>query len=203
MGTRPTIGDIVIYRSKIDNGPGNDVLSPAVVLRTRDTTVPEVVDRWGPETRTVASVSDPAVTHTTTPRPAGLMAELPDDTTVDLLVHGLGQDYREYAVPMGRDRGQWSRLAASATYRPPADATGPSESDNLELVLPVAEGAHTDTDTAGLPVDLYAAARVACEAAAMACEDAYNIAWSDHDMLWQDFRQVAQACRSLAAKIDG
>lgn len=104
----PTIGRIVIYKSKIDNGPGNDVLSPALVIRTRATTVPAVVDRWGPEPRTVASASDPAITHETAARPAGFVAELPDDDTVDLLVHGLGKSYREYAVSKGDGLGQWS-----------------------------------------------------------------------------------------------
>jgi hypothetical protein len=103
----PTIGRIVIYKSKIDNGPGNDVLSPAIVLRTRATTVPAVIDRWGPEPTTVHSASDPSVTHETAARPTGVLAELPDDTTVDLLVHGLGKDYREYAVTQGDGFGQW------------------------------------------------------------------------------------------------
>lgn len=94
----PTIGRIVIYTSKIDNGPGNNVVSPAIVLRTRATTVAAVIDRWGPEPRTVTSATDPAVTHETTARPDNVIAELPDDTTVDLLVHGLGRDYREYGV---------------------------------------------------------------------------------------------------------
>lgn len=105
---KPSIGRIVLYKSKIDNGPGNDVLSPALVIRTRDTTVPAVVERWGPEPRTVASASDPAVTHETTARPSSLVVELPDDDTVDLVVFGLGKNYREYAVSMGDGRGQWS-----------------------------------------------------------------------------------------------
>lgn len=108
MDMKPTIGRIVIYKSKIDNGPGNDVYSPAVVIRTKDTCVPAVIDRWGPEPRTVASASDPSVTHETAPRPEGVLAELPDDDTVDLLVHGLGKDYREYAVPRGAGFGQWN-----------------------------------------------------------------------------------------------
>jgi hypothetical protein len=105
---KPTIGRIVMYKSKIDNGPGNDVLSPAIVLRTRATTVAAVIDRWGPEPRTVASASDPSVTHETTAKPTSVIAELPDDTTVDLLVHGLGKDYREYGVAQGDGRGEWS-----------------------------------------------------------------------------------------------
>lgn len=104
----PTIGRIVTYKSKIDNGPGNDVLSPAIVIRTRATTVAAVIDRWGPEPRTVTSASDPTVTHETTGRPENVIAELPDDTTVDLLVHGLGKDYREYGVKQGEGRGEWS-----------------------------------------------------------------------------------------------
>lgn len=103
----PTIGRIVLYKSKIDNGPGNDVLSPALVLRTRSTTVSTVIDRWGPEPHLVHSASDPSVTHETAPRPDSFTAELPDDTTVDLLVFGLGRDYREYAVAQGQGRGQW------------------------------------------------------------------------------------------------
>ncbi|MEK8108671.1 hypothetical protein NKG94_34555 [Micromonospora sp. M12] len=104
---KPTLGRIVLYKSKIDNGAGNDVLSPAIVIRTCDTTVAAVTERWGPEPRTVASASDPSVTHETTGRPADFVAELPDDNTVDLLVFGLGKSYREYAVPMGEDRGSW------------------------------------------------------------------------------------------------
>lgn len=103
----PTIGRIVIYKSKIDNGPGNDVFSPAMVIRTRDTCVPAVTDRWGPEPRTVVSASDPSVTHETTGRPPGVLAMLPDSDTVDLLVHGLGRDYREYGVRWGEGLGEW------------------------------------------------------------------------------------------------
>ena len=105
---KPTISRIVIYRSKIDNGPGNDVLSPAIVIRTRDTTVAAVVERWGPEPRTVVSAGAPGVTHETAARPDSFVAELPDDNTVDLLVFGLGKSYREYAVSHGDGRGQWS-----------------------------------------------------------------------------------------------
>lgn len=105
--TTPTIGRIVIYRSKIDNGPGNDVLSPAVITRTRATTVPAVIDRWGPEPREVVSASDPSERHMTVARPEGVVNELPDDDTVDLAVFGVGQTYREFAVSRGDDRGQW------------------------------------------------------------------------------------------------
>lgn len=104
----PTLGRIVIYTSKIDNGPGNEVKSPAIILRTKSTTVPAVIDRWGPEPRTVSSASNPEVTHETTARPDSVIAELPDDDTVDLLVHGLGKDYREYAVKRGNGLGEWN-----------------------------------------------------------------------------------------------
>lgn len=102
----PSLGRIVIYKSKIDNGPGNEVLSPAIVLRTRSTTVQAVLDRWGPEPSVVVSASDPSITHETAARPPGV-DELPDDTTVDLLVHGLGKDYREYGVKQGDGLGEW------------------------------------------------------------------------------------------------
>lgn len=104
---KPTIGRIVIYKSKIDNGPGNEVTSPAVILRTQDTTVDAVTERWTGRI-TVVSASDPTVTHQTADRPASFVAKLPNETTVDLLVHGLGQDYREYAVSYGDGLGQWS-----------------------------------------------------------------------------------------------
>jgi hypothetical protein len=82
----PTVGRIVHYASKFGDG----VISPAIVLRTREATVLEVIDRWGTDGETPGA----------TGRPDDLVAELPDDTTVDLLVHGLGGDYREYAVPL-------------------------------------------------------------------------------------------------------
>jgi len=105
---KPSIGRIVTYTSKIDNGPGNEVRSPAVVIRTRATCVEAVFDRWGPDPSTVVSASDPSVTHETVGRPDGVVAVLPDDDTVDLLVHGLGKDYREYGVTKGDGLGQWS-----------------------------------------------------------------------------------------------
>lgn len=81
-----TPGRIVLYHSK----KGDGISSPAIVLRTRATTNPEIIERWGDK---------PDGTLSGTPRPAELVAELPDDETIDLLVHGLGGDYREYAVP--------------------------------------------------------------------------------------------------------
>jgi hypothetical protein len=104
----PTIGRIVIYTSKIDNGPGNEVTSPAIVLRTVATTVADVVGRWGPEPRTVVSASDPNVTHDTSARPDAVTDKLTSEYHVDLLVHGLGRDYREYNVPIGPGLGTWS-----------------------------------------------------------------------------------------------
>lgn len=110
----PRLGQMVTYTSKIDNGPGNEVRSPAVILRTRDTSVPEVIDRWGPEPSEVGPSPVDGKTHQTSARPEGVLRELPDDTTVDLLVHGLGKDYREYAVkydPAGA-LGTWSEALA-------------------------------------------------------------------------------------------
>ena len=105
---KPSLGRIVIYKSKIDNGPGNDVLSPALIIGTKDTRVPEVIDRWGPQPSEVGPSPVDGKTHQTSARPEGVLRELPDDETVDLLVHGLGKDYREYAVRMGDGLGQWS-----------------------------------------------------------------------------------------------
>lgn len=81
-----TIGRIVHYCSK--NGDG--VISPAIVLRTKDTTVPGVIDRWGPS---------PDGTLSGKGRPEGLVSELPTAEHLDLVVHGLGGDYREFAIP--------------------------------------------------------------------------------------------------------
>jgi hypothetical protein len=103
----PTIGRIVTYKSKIDTGPGNDVFSPAVVIRTKSTCVEAVAKRWGPEPSTVTSASDPSVTHQTAARPSDVADVLEDDLTVDLLVHGLGRDYREYNVKCGDGYGEW------------------------------------------------------------------------------------------------
>ena len=82
---QPSVGRIVQYASK--NGDG--IISPAVILRTRATTNLEVIERWKTSEDTLSGKG----------RPADLVPELPDDFTVDLLVWGLGGDYREYAVP--------------------------------------------------------------------------------------------------------
>lgn len=81
---KPTPGRIVAYTS----ATGSNVEYPAVVLRTRDSTNVEVIDRWGPR---------PDGTPSPT-APPGFLAELPDDHTIDLLAHGLMSDYREFAV---------------------------------------------------------------------------------------------------------
>lgn len=86
----PSVGRIVHYASKVGDG----IVSPAVVLRTRKSTNLEVIERWGP---------GPEGTLSGKGRPAELVPELPDDMTVDLLVHGLGGDYREFAVPAAEE----------------------------------------------------------------------------------------------------
>lgn len=91
---KPTLGRVVIYESR--NGDG--VLSPAMVLRTRSTTNLAIIERWGPS---------PAGTLSGKGRPAELVPVLPDDDTVDLLVHGLGGDYREFCVPLGSGPRTW------------------------------------------------------------------------------------------------
>lgn len=106
--TSPHLSDIVIYRSKIDNGTGNDVLSPAMVIRTRATTVAEVATRWAdlaPGDTMV--VGEPGGEHTTGARPDNFSVELESDEHVDLVVFGLGKTYREYNVAHGNERGQW------------------------------------------------------------------------------------------------
>lgn len=92
---KPTIGRIVHYQSKLGDG----IVSPAIVLRTRETTNLEVIERWGPS---------PDGTLSGKSRPDALVPELPDDQTVDLLVHGLGGDYREFCIPEGDGPGTWS-----------------------------------------------------------------------------------------------
>jgi hypothetical protein len=105
IGTKPTIGRIVIYRSKIDNGPGNDVLSPAIVTRTRNTTVKDVIDRWGPEPHEVTGVD--GETFKTAEKSDRVVNELESDEHIDLAVFGMGQTYREYNVGRGSELGQW------------------------------------------------------------------------------------------------
>lgn len=94
---KPSIGRIVTYHSKVGDG----IVSPAIVLRTRDTTNLDVIERWGPS---------PDGTLSGKGRPDALVPELADDFTVDLLVHGLGGDYREYHIPFSEDEGPgtWS-----------------------------------------------------------------------------------------------
>lgn len=85
----PTIGRVVRYVSK--NGDG--IISPAIILRTRAATDPEVAASWekgGREGRPHKPLGSP---------PEGFQIELGSDTHVDLLVHGLGGDYREYNIP--------------------------------------------------------------------------------------------------------
>jgi len=104
--TTPTLGRIVIYKSKIDNGPGNDVLSPAIVVLTRNTVIQSVLDRWGPEPTEVGPSPVDGQTHTTAARPGGF--SIPeDDEHVSLLVFGLGKTYHEHNVSHGDGLGEW------------------------------------------------------------------------------------------------
>lgn len=79
ISTQPRLGDRVIYRSHVGDG----VESPAMVLRTNDDTVREVLAKWEGA-------------------PEDLKFDL-DDGEADLLVHGLARDYRVYAVPFSLD----------------------------------------------------------------------------------------------------
>lgn len=94
---KPALGRTVIYTSKIDNGPGNEVHSPAVVILTRGEVKQEVLDRWGPTPTEVGPSPVDGQTHTTAAKPGDF--QVPEsDWHVSLLVHGLGRDYREHNV---------------------------------------------------------------------------------------------------------
>lgn len=94
----PIPGQRVVYVSKMSDG----VTSPATVTRTKASTVSDGMKEWAElpvGQRAVVTSKDGSATHETGPRPEGLVAELPDETTVDLYVMGLGASYREFAVP--------------------------------------------------------------------------------------------------------
>lgn len=97
----PQLAETVIYESK--NGDG--ILTPAIVLRTVDTTNADVIERWGPA---------PDGTLSGKGRPPELVAELEDDFHVDLLCHGLGGDYREFNIPKGTGPGTWRKATVTA-----------------------------------------------------------------------------------------
>jgi hypothetical protein len=99
---KATIGRIVIYESRMANG----VLLPATVIRTRDTTVVKSAVDW---INGKSMTTDPASgdVYENAPVPAAFEVELPDDDTVDLAVFGLGQTFREYAVPRGEGPQTW------------------------------------------------------------------------------------------------
>ncbi len=86
----PHVGDIVIYES--ENGDG--VVSPAIVLRTVAATVPGLIEKWQ------NSLSGAA-------RPLEIVPVLSSSLHVDLLVHGLGGDYRRWNVNVGSGPGTY------------------------------------------------------------------------------------------------
>lgn len=61
-----------------------------MVIRTQNTTIPEVIERWGPSPDDSQGVG----------RPDALVPFLTSQTHVDLVVFGLGGDYREYNIPI-------------------------------------------------------------------------------------------------------
>lgn len=107
MNDEPELGMPVIYTSK--NGDG--IMSPAIVLRTRKTTNLEVLKKWPKEPNWsrkeyATGISEAVLRTEPAPntlsgkyKPEELVDELPDDYTVDLLVHGLGGDHRQFCVP--------------------------------------------------------------------------------------------------------
>lgn len=106
---RPILGDIVIYRSPYETEAGQDVLLPAVVVRTRATCVPEVVEQWG---TAWGDDSPPNQDRPELARPEGVVPVLPDDLTVDLAVLGLAYEFRAYTVRSGPNRGEWCAKGA-------------------------------------------------------------------------------------------
>lgn len=90
MSQTPSLGRIVIFTSKIGDG----VESPAVILRTAQDTI----DLPHDAAPVAVAAHDPSVTHEKGTLPDDIVWDLAPDR-VDLLVHGLGRDYREYNVP--------------------------------------------------------------------------------------------------------
>lgn len=94
---KPTVGRMTHYYSERNDG----VCSPATVLRTKESTVPGVIENWDVDgENTISGIG----------RPADLVPVLPNQMTVDLIVHGLGGDFRRYAVPFASTPtpGHWS-----------------------------------------------------------------------------------------------
>lgn len=102
----PEVGDRVTYVSERNDG----VNSPAVVLRTQATTNVELMKAWvegNPDSLSAVKTA-----------PEGVVVELPDNLTVDLLVHGLGGDYRRYTVSFSGDGegGHWHWPVSESGY---------------------------------------------------------------------------------------
>ena len=102
----PTIGRVVRYVSK--NGDG--IISPAIILRTRAATDPEVAASWekgGREGRPHKPLGSP---------PEGFQIELGSDTHVDLLVHGLSANNNQVYNSMSQaNMSAMQQLAGTVT----------------------------------------------------------------------------------------
>lgn len=95
----PTIGRIVLYQT--DGRGGYRYSLPAIIVRTRSSTDPRAVDD-------------------------GHVTELPDDTTVDLLVSSCGgESYGENAVPYSERVGDDGH-GTPRTWRWPPRVGGPA-----------------------------------------------------------------------------
>lgn len=93
----PSVGRMTHYYSERNDG----VYSPATVLRTQASTIPGVIENWDVAGENTLSGKG---------RPPELVPILPNPMTVDLLVNGLGGDFRRYAVPFSPEpkAGHWS-----------------------------------------------------------------------------------------------
>lgn len=88
----PSLGETVLYNSHAGDG----IQSPAIVLRTSSTTVDSPLSAMNYATFVSETTGVP------------IEWDLPDGH-VDLLVHGLVRDYREYNVPFGTSARTWTR----------------------------------------------------------------------------------------------
>lgn len=122
MAEIPRLGQTVRYVSKNADG----IISPAMVIRTLASCVPLEEHKDGPH-KPIAFQQDPGTVR--------IPANPDTEYHVDLLVHGLAGDYREYNVPFfnpaalfdprpdgpGQVGAETRRKAAAGTWHWPTD----------------------------------------------------------------------------------